>query len=180
MLAARTPSLNLRQVPMLRPPLGRVPAGKPAHLTPAFTQLAALCWRKGTSGREILLVTSSSGRWILPKGWPIDGKSKGEAALTEAWEEGGVVQGKVARRPLGSYVAIKRTPSGDDIPCLLQVYAIKVRKVVDAFPESHRRDRLWASPAVAAALVEEDGLADILRRFDERDPAPLRPLVPAP
>ena len=113
----------------------------------------------------MLLVTSSSGRWILPKGWPIEGKSPAEAALTEAWEEGGVVSGKVSRKPLGSYIAAKRTASGDDVPSLHRVYAIKVRESADDFPEAHRRDRAWVSPEKAALMVDEEGLRDILRAF---------------
>ena len=143
------------------------------HAEPRFTQLAALCWRKSArdgpsgspSGREVLLVTSTSGRWILPKGWPIDGRSEAEAALVEAWEEGGVRRGKAARRPLGSYMAIKRTAAGDDLPCLHKVFAIKVREAADAWPEAHRRGRRWVDPALAAEMVDEDGLRDILRRF---------------
>ena len=34
-------------------------------------QVAALCWRAGKGGLEVLLITSlNSKRWILPKGWP--------------------------------------------------------------------------------------------------------------
>jgi 8-oxo-dGTP pyrophosphatase MutT (NUDIX family) len=124
-----------------------------------------LCWRKGKTGREVLLVTSSSGRWILPKGWPMNGKTDGEAALVEAWEEGGVARGKVARRPLGAYVAIKRTAEGDDLPCLHKVFAIKVREQAAAWPEQGRRDRRWMPPEAAAAVVDEDGLRDILLDF---------------
>lgn len=132
---------------------------------PRFTQLAALCWRKGARGREVLLVTSSTGRWILPKGWPMDGKTEGEAALIEAWEEGGVARGKVARRPLGAYVAIKRTAAGDDVCCLHKVFAIKVREAAATWPEQGRRDRLWATARDAAGLVDEDGLRDLLLAF---------------
>ncbi len=147
-----------------------------AFSRPVHRQLAALCWRsvsgkgasgKGASGsgREVLLVTSSTGRWILPKGWPINGKSPAEAAMTEAWEEGGVKKGKVSRRPLGSYMATKLTLRGDEEPCLLLVYAIKVRKTVDDFPEAAVRERLWVCPRIAATLVHEDGLREILREF---------------
>lgn len=148
----------LRPVPFAARPFRR-------HTEPQLVQLAALCWRKGKEGREVLLVTSSSGRWILPKGWPIEGKTPAEAALTEAWEEGGVVRGKASRKPLGTYMATKRTAEGDDVPCLHRVYAIKVREAVDDFPEAHRRDRAWVSPEEASRLVDEDGLRDILRNF---------------
>ena len=135
------------------------------HTEPQFEQLAALCWRKGKEGREVLLVTSSSGRWILPKGWPMEGKSRAQAALTEAWEEGGVARGKASRKAVGSYIAVKRTARGDDLPCLHRVFAIKVREARDDFPEAHRRDRAWVSPEKAAEMVEEEGLRDILRQL---------------
>lgn len=133
--------------------------------TPVLAQLAALCWRKVVTGREVLLVTSSTGRWILPKGWPIGGKSAGQAALTEAWEEAGVSRAKVSRKPLGSFMAAKRTLAGDDLPCLTKVYAVKVQETRDDYPEKDRRDRIWVSPADAAGMVVEDGLRDILLAF---------------
>ena len=44
---------------------------------PERMQVSALCHRRDASGKtEILLITSrGTGRWILPKGWPIDGLS---------------------------------------------------------------------------------------------------------
>ena len=105
----------MMQMPYLPSPMGPLPQ----HLEPRFTQLAALCWRKSGSGREVLLVSSSAGRWILPKGWPMRGRTEGEAALREAWEEGGVARGRVERRPLGEYMAIKRTPEGDMQMCTI-------------------------------------------------------------
>ena len=54
-------------------------------------QVAALVWRKAGPEPEILLVTSRiSGHWLLPKGWPMEGKSAAESALQEAFEEAGV------------------------------------------------------------------------------------------
>jgi 8-oxo-dGTP pyrophosphatase MutT (NUDIX family) len=143
-------------------------AGRPAsqsHMPPQHSQLAALCWRESDAGREVLLVTSSRGRWILPKGWPIDGKSNPSAARTEAWEEAGVKKGKVDRRPMGSFIATKWTVSGDEEPCRLKVYAIRVQKTVDEYPESESRDRIWVRPDVAARMVDEDGLREILAKF---------------
>jgi 8-oxo-dGTP pyrophosphatase MutT (NUDIX family) len=132
----------------------------------SLTQLAALCWRALPDGRrEVLLVTSSTGRWILPKGWPIGGQTAVRTALTEAWEEGGIKKARALRRPVGSYLATKITPGGDALPCLHKVYAVEVRKAVDDFPERDRRERLWIAPAAAADLVQEEGLKDILRRF---------------
>jgi 8-oxo-dGTP pyrophosphatase MutT (NUDIX family) len=134
------------------------------HAMPLHSQLAALCWRETEEGREVLLVTSSTGRWILPKGWPISGRSAPFAAKTEAWEEAGVKKGKVGRRALGSYMTTKRSPSGDEEPCLLKVYAIRVQETVDIYPEARNRDRIWVKPEVAARMVDEDGLRDIFAK----------------
>jgi hypothetical protein len=136
------------------------------HGYPSLTQLAALCWRRAPDhGREVLLVTSSTGRWILPKGWPIGGKPDVHTALTEAWEEGGVKKARAVRRPVGSYIATKLTAEGDEIPCVHKVFAVEVRKTVDDFPERDRRERIWVSPEAAAEMVQEDGLKEILRDF---------------
>lgn len=133
---------------------------------PPLTQLAALCWRQSAdAGRQVLLVTSSTGRWILPKGWPITGKPAVHTALVEAWEEAGVKKARAVRQPVGSYMATKITADGDELPCLHKVYAVEVRKTVDDFPESARRERRWVSPSEAADLVQEEGLKEILRRF---------------
>ena len=132
---------------------------------PVHRQLAALCYRKGPAGREVLLVTSSTGRWILPKGWPITGLRPGQACLVEAWEEAGVRKGKVARKPLGAFMGSKFSLSGDEEPCLTQVYAVKVEQTLDVYPEVDKRDRVWVSLAQAADMVHEDGLKAILTAF---------------
>lgn len=136
--------------------------GHKAFSMPMHMQLAALCYRKGKKGREVLLVTSSTGRWILPKGWPIDGLPSGEVAMVEAWEEAGVRKGKLNRKPLGSFVGTKLSSEGDEEPCLTKVYAIKVQKTLRDYPESDRRDRVWVSPEKAAEMVTEDGLKALL------------------
>ena len=69
---------------------------------PHGRQVAALCTRKGKKGNEVLLVTSRRrGRWIVPKGWPMEGKSFPETALEEAWEEAGVREGRIKGDMLG-------------------------------------------------------------------------------
>jgi 8-oxo-dGTP pyrophosphatase MutT (NUDIX family) len=54
-------------------------------------QVAALCWRLHKGRTQVLMVTSrDTGRWVLPKGWPMAGKPSEVAAAREAWEEAGV------------------------------------------------------------------------------------------
>jgi 8-oxo-dGTP pyrophosphatase MutT (NUDIX family) len=78
-------------------------------------QYGALPFRR-TPDLEILLVTSrDTGRWVIPKGWPMKSKSRRAAAAIEALEEAGV-EGEVGRQPLGAYIYDKVLPSGARMP----------------------------------------------------------------
>lgn len=130
---------------------------------PVRVQVAALCHRKGPKGREVLLVTSSRGRWILPKGWPIDGLTDAEAALQEAWEEAGVLEGAVSSKPLAKFDGIKRFNDGKEIPARIRVFGVKVREMSRKYPESKRRTRRWVSLAKAAKLLGDKGYRKALK-----------------
>ena len=125
-------------------------------------QVAALCHRKGAKGREVLLVTSSRGRWILPKGWPIDGLSDGDAALQEAWEEAGVKDATAKAEPIGSYAYDKTMGSGLPVPVEALIYSVRVQGLESEFPEAGQRELRWVSPTEAANLVDEPELKSIL------------------
>ena len=78
-------------------------------------QFAALCLRRKAGRAEVLMITSrETGRWLLPKGWRMDDRSEGETALTEAWEEAGVI-GRLSGPALGTYGAQKALETGR--PC---------------------------------------------------------------
>ena len=66
-------------------------------------QFAALPWRRNAAGEtEVMLITSrETHRWVIPKGWPIKGKSSAKSAAQEAFEEAGV-RGKVGKKPVGT------------------------------------------------------------------------------
>ncbi|MBV7380745.1 NUDIX hydrolase [Maritimibacter dapengensis] len=139
---------------------------RPMIRRPNKLQVAALCYRKTEAGKEVLLVTSrGSGRWILPKGWPMDGKSGSEAAEIEAWEEAGVKPAKISKKPLGTFEYTKDRDEGLPIPCDTHVYPLKVANVSDVYPEAGERERRWLSPSDAANLVEDEGLKGLLRDF---------------
>ena len=134
----------------------------PMMRRPPQLQVAALCTRKGAQGLEVLLVTSrGTGRWILPKGWPMPRRSLSEAAAIEAWEEAGV-RGRVEDSPLGDYEAQKDTDGGLAVPCRVAVYRLHVDSLSDKFPEAAMRNRRWFPPAEAATLVREPELQRIL------------------
>ena len=150
--------------PTPAPPLSRLlnEAIGPMLRRPPQLQVAALCTRTGAEGLEILLVTSrGSGRWILPKGWPMREKTLAEAAAAEAWEEAGV-KGRVETTPMGDYEALKDTDSGLSLPCRVAVFRLHVATLADAFPEAAARSRRWFRPAEAARLVREPDLQRLL------------------
>lgn len=136
--------------------------GSDSFSNPLYRQVGALCWRQTETGKEVLLVTSSSGRWIIPKGWPMSGKTALEAVQIEAWEEAGVKRAKGKDKIFGHYLAVKRTTAGDEIPGVVDVYALRVLKTVKDYPEVHKRARQWLPLEEAAQLVDEDGLRQLI------------------
>ncbi|MGL4294307.1 MAG: NUDIX hydrolase, partial [Aestuariivirga sp.] len=62
-----------------------------AKLIEKARQFAALPWRDAGHGIEVLLISSrGTGRWVIPKGWPIKGFAPHASAAREAFEEAGV------------------------------------------------------------------------------------------
>ncbi|GGG71687.1 NUDIX hydrolase [Salipiger pallidus] len=131
-------------------------------------QIAALpmFWdRKG--GLQVLMVTSrDTGRWVMPKGWEMDGKKPWAAAAIEALEEAGA-KGRIGRVQIGSYVYGKVLEDGTVLPCNVRVYPMLVEKLKRNWKERNQRKRKWFSPAVAARRVHEPELADLLRTLAE-------------
>lgn len=139
---------------------------RPFLMRPPHVQVAALCYRTTKTGKDVLLITSrGTGRWIVPKGWPIDGLSGPESALREAWEEAGVTKAEVAQKPMGSYAYAKDLDNGGTAPVQAEVYLTKVTELAETYPESDERDRTWVAPETAANMVREPGLQEILRQL---------------
>lgn len=133
-------------------------------------QIAALPWRIFADGTlRIMIVTSrTNAKWMLPKGWPMDGKSDPEAALIEAYEEAGV-SGSVSSSPLGSYHYTKLFADGSSKASQAIVYPIRVSSEEKVWDEKHQRERKWVRPRKAARMVFERDLARFLSDLsDER------------
>lgn len=133
---------------------------------PPRMQFAALCYRRRKNGsHEILLVTSrDTGRWVTPKGWPMEGRSAAEVATIEAHEEAGMI-GKADAKPLGRFAYDKRMNGGLSIRCVAQVHALEVTGSEKSFREKGQRRVAWFSPEEAANLVAEPGLRKIILNF---------------
>ena len=139
-----------------------------AHKTDVRGQFAALCYRVVKDRTQILLITSrGSGRWILPKGWPIDGVTPAQAAMTEAWEEAGV-EGQATDTCLGLFSYAKTIGPEMQLPCIAMVYPVRVRALSRDYPEADHRKRKWFSRKKAARAVQEPELARIIKTFDPR------------
>lgn len=133
-------------------------------------QVAALPVRIGIDGKpQIILVTSrETGRWVIPKGWPMRNRKKHEAAAIEAYEEAGVF-GKIEKRAMGSFDYVKVMPKGKaDLVCRVSVYLLNVEKVLGKWPERKERTRDFCSPIEAADRVDEPGLKEIITEFGEQ------------
>lgn len=128
-------------------------------------QYGALCWRNGPSGIEILLITSrDTGRWVIPKGWPMPGLSPESAAAQEAWEEAGV-EGVMNPLCIGRYGYHKCLSVTSTVPCAVAVYGMRVEGLAKTYPEARERRRQWFPLQDAAALVAEPELAVIISQF---------------
>ncbi|HEV7309938.1 NUDIX hydrolase [Ensifer sp.] len=133
-------------------------------------QYAALCFRRTADGfaLEILVVTSrDSGRWLIPKGWPMKQKEPHEAAAIEALQEAGV-RGKVRKKPVGSYTYLKMLDDGDVVPCVVDVFQVEVTKQVEKYKEKGERIVAWVSADEAARRVREIELKSLLIDFKPR------------
>jgi len=142
---------------------------QPLIWRPARFQVAALCYRVVDGALLILLITSrDTGRWILPKGWPKRGFDAGGTAAEEAWEEAGVKPKGGPPRKIGRYRYAKRLKGGLPIATDVDVYAIEVDRLYDAFPEVAERTRRWMSAEEAAGAVDEHDLKELLRTLPAR------------
>lgn len=134
-------------------------------------QVAALPWRLAADGGlEFLLVTSrTSKHWLLPKGWPIPGKSGLESALQEAFEEAGI-HATGQDTPIGRYAFIKVLHDATELPCTMAVYAVGSIEELTEWPEKGQRERMWFAQADAVSIAFDFNLSLFLASvgFDKK------------
>lgn len=131
---------------------------------PERMQFAALCYRfrKKSAVPEMLLITSrDTGRWVIPKGWPMEGKASHEVAAREAWEEAGV-KGESSPDSIGSFTYEKGMNKGLTINCRVHVYPVVVFDMAKRFPEKGTRTLEWMTFTEAAGRVAEPGLRKLI------------------
>lgn len=137
---------------------------------PERMQCAALCYRfkKKSLQPEMLVITSrDTGRWIIPKGWPMDGKKSHEVAAREAWEEAGV-KGDASPDSIGSFAYQKGLDHGMSVRCRAKVYSVAVLDMAKRYPEKGSRKLEWVSFREAASRVAEPELKDLILSFERQ------------
>lgn len=127
-------------------------------------QYAVLPFRRGEGGLEVMMVTSrDTARWVVPKGWPMQGLAAPFAAAREAYEEAGI-RGEVGAVAIGGYTYWKILPHERRLLCTVEVFPFRVREELPDWPERRQRRRAWFTPVEAAEFVEEQGLGALITR----------------
>jgi 8-oxo-dGTP pyrophosphatase MutT (NUDIX family) len=135
------------------------PGGQPLQVAALPFELDA-----GGAPRFLLITSRSSGRWIIPKGWPVRGLTLPESAAREAYEEAGV-RGEAGATELGRLTAGNKPGRGGRGWAVI-VYPLPVRTVLPKWREQGQRDRRWVVPAEATALLGDSDLGRMLAGID--------------
>ena len=128
-------------------------------------QYAALPWRHRGAGYEVLLISSrETGRWVIPKGWPVRGLSPAQSAAREAYEEAGI-GGQLTKKPIGEFEYPKKLADGKTQTCRVTVFGLEQMIQHSSWPEQGQRALQWFSLPEAVIAVLEPQLKDIIRRL---------------
>jgi 8-oxo-dGTP pyrophosphatase MutT (NUDIX family) len=139
---------------------------KASSATVELRQVAALPLRSKLGQLEVCLVTTrETRRWTIPKGWPMKDIKDCKAAAIEAEQEAGLL-GNVEKEPLGDFLYWKRRDLRFDL-VRVTVYQLDVCGHLPVWREQGERDVRWFKPSDAALLVEESGLATLLRQLEQ-------------
>jgi 8-oxo-dGTP pyrophosphatase MutT (NUDIX family) len=142
---------------------------------PPRQQYAAICYRRVKGGAiEVLVATSrDTGRWVIPKGWPMENKKAHQVAEQEALEEVGV-KGKAEKAAFGHYFYKKGLDNGIKVPVRVQVHLMKVEGTCKDFKEKGVRRIEWVSCEEAANRVNEPELKILFLQFAEQMAKPAK------
>lgn len=114
---------------------------------PGICQIGVLPYLMKRGKLQLLLVTSSSGsRWIIPKGHQEPEMTQHEVAMMEAAEEGGVLGTLRHDLHLRCQMSNGR---------FLQLYAMKISKLLSSWPEEHFRVRRLVPLGEALKLIDD-------------------------
>lgn len=119
-------------------------------------------------GRAVYLIITSrrTGRWIFPKGDPMEDREPWEAAAQEAFEEAGI-RGTIDQQPIGSYVTVKTSDLRRRV-LTVDLYPLHMTEQLEDWPEKGQRQRHWVTLADARRLLSDARLAELVEALDKR------------
>jgi 8-oxo-dGTP pyrophosphatase MutT (NUDIX family) len=92
----------------------------------------------------------------------VKGLKPREVAAREAYEEAGLLGTITGKRAIGVYRYEKQFP-GEQLLIEVRVFQFWVAQQLGDWPERSQRETRWFDVAEAADLVDEGGLAEIIR-----------------
>ena len=112
---------------------------------------------------QVLLLTSrGTGRWVIPKGWPMRRLSPAVAAAREAYEEAGLEGSIEGEGSIGHYHYDKQL--GDGVARVeIGVFLMRISRQLATWPEQAECETRWCDPDEATLMVAEPELAVFLR-----------------
>lgn len=111
--------------------------------------MAAVCFRIRKGRIEFLLVQTSGGRWIFPKGSAEAGLTNAQTAALEAYEEAGV-HGRIEEASFARYV---RRKAAESFEVTTSAYLCEVSRLDS--PQEEDRNPSWFSPEKAKRRLRE-------------------------
>ncbi|KAK9365342.1 hypothetical protein V1509DRAFT_642777 [Lipomyces kononenkoae] len=143
--------------------------------SPSGARLVAGVVALSSDKTKVLLVSSTArqDKFVLPKGgFEKDEPMPEDAAIREAWEEGGII-GRISR-PLGVIddprppkIFVADAAGGESVPPRAEYYffEMEIEKELDKWPECDRRVRKWATYKEAVSgLINRPELVEALNR----------------
>src|SRR6266404_1642698 len=129
-------------------------------------QSGVLAFKVAPNGKvRILLVrTTRSKKWSIPKGKARSDLTLAANAAKEAFEEAGV-KGEIAPLSAGMFRTTKRIWYGDAI-IEVWVYFLKVTEQLKHWPEEGKRQTKWVSCREAAKVLNEPLLVSLCHEID--------------
>lgn len=129
-------------------------------------QYGVLPWRSDRKGNlRVMLITSRRrARWIVPRGWPVEGRAPFMSAALEAFEEAGII-GDTSSAPLTHFHYLKEEEDGSQEKLRVTLFAMQVRGTLSHWRERHQRRRKWFGLDEAADRLDDVELARFVREL---------------
>ena len=126
-----------------------------------FKKSCAIPMYMTNDGWRFVLVKSTSGNWIFPKGSVKKQETLFEAAKREAYEESGAccfLHGVRTVEPYGAY-----TYRVNGKPKCVAVFVIICHSMTDDYPEADKRERILVDCKEARRLIKREAVRRILK-----------------